>query len=589
MMAGVTQTLKTMSRNRWTSFPPTGTLPVPALAALLFIGAFFLVALPAHSQNEIVQNPEAVLLRNVWMVQGSPGDRVGAGIGSVGDINGDLIGDFAVLSGRTSRWSLFYGGVGDTIETPAWTFDDAIAQPAHPVRGQFWGPSPQESGVGFMRREQVFIGDRTRYFHRLFVYRNEDGALEDEATLVLDPEETIAERLEYQPVEVYAADLDLDQDDELIVIVSVTLIDQVADKRAEVWIFEGGPDFQLDTPSVVLKDTEENYTNFNATIGNLDGDPYPDLLIAGDYTDGEPGNRPVRMKLWWGKANLAELSPAPDRSVRFTDPLYPRITFARPFLPLFDTDGDSVQEFLLPGSEGAWYYYDMSAEGKDPRSREFTLEDADGSYRGFNLVYKVGYLNDSLRRYEMIGRTGGGSPGGDARLVLMSGGKKGANLTFDGYYSASDDGLKSGNIFGVDAIVENCTGTGWDCYLTGNPRWGDNDEGIVVLLEGGAYIPNDDTTLSVWTVGTDEHSAALHVWPNPVIDELHIAWRGDLKRLPSLMVVYDDNGREMTSGAVEAWRGEAIWQCSGVSAGTYLLAIYDKNGKLLATTRVVKQ
>ena len=40
---------------------------------------------------------------------------------------------------------------------------------------------------------------------------------------------------------------------------------------------------------------EEIFTQFNATIGYLDDNAYPDILTAGNYTDGEPNNRSVRM------------------------------------------------------------------------------------------------------------------------------------------------------------------------------------------------------------------------------------------------------------------------------------------------------
>ena len=295
------------------------------------------------------------------------------------------------------------------------------------------------------------------------------------------------------------------------------------------------------------------------------------------------------MKFWWGKSQLSNLSTNPDYAVEFSDPDYPRISFALPFLPLFDADGDHIAEFMLPGADGAWYTYNMGAVEKNPHNRAFTLADADNRYVGYTGAYKVGYLNDSLRRYEMVGRLGGGSPGGDARLVLLSGGKFGANPTYDSYYSASDDGLQSGNVFAAGATIPNCRGTGWDCYLTGNGSWGSNNQGIVVLLEGGTYIPTDDTTSTVQEISTQEHPAAFHIWPNPVRDELYIAWRGDLKNPPSLLVVYDINGREVVSGAVEAWRGEVLWRCADVSAGTYFLTIYNTNGTMIASTTIIKQ
>ena len=70
---------------------------------LLFL---LLLAAPStilHAQpvvEPITQNPNAVLLRRIWTITGSDGNRVGDGCGPVGDINGDSISDFAVHFGE---------------------------------------------------------------------------------------------------------------------------------------------------------------------------------------------------------------------------------------------------------------------------------------------------------------------------------------------------------------------------------------------------------------------------------------------------------------------------------------------------------
>ena len=171
----------------------------------------------------------------------------------------------------------------------------------------------------------------------------------------------------------------------------------------------------------------------------------------------------------------------------------------------------------------------------------------------------------------------------------LSGGKQGPNETYDLWYATSADGMRGGDAFGVGGPIGDATGDGYSDYLTGNGSWGGLDQGIVLLLAGGPYIPNDDTTLSVQSVATDEHRAALHIWPNPVRDELHVAWRGDLKRPPGLLRIYDMNGRLIVEGPVNTGRGEAIWKCGSVASGSYLLVVCDRHGTVLAQTTLVKQ
>ena len=300
------------------------------------------------AQNEIVPNPNAVLLRNVWMVQGQPGDRVGEGVGSVGDINNDSIGDFAWYQRSTHQWTVQLGG--ETIATTPYQLIDSLGTiPPQPVTGNFFGDGIRAVGFsGFFHVDSS--GPRRKLFMRYRVFIVHADTIDTKGGLTFAPDQTWQLGLETTHTTALAADMDQDGDDELIIVVPGTQFDQSVDKRAEIWIFEGGSSFQLDSPSVVLKDTEENFTYFNATIGKLNNDPYPDILIAGDYTDGPPdtdgppGNRPVRMKFWWGNQNVHNLPTQPERTVQFSDPDYPHISFVRPFLPLFDTDGDSVDD-----------------------------------------------------------------------------------------------------------------------------------------------------------------------------------------------------------------------------------------------------
>jgi len=112
--------------------------------------------------------------------------------------------------------------------------------------------------------------------------------------------------------------------------------------------------------------------------------------------------------------------------------------------------------------------------------------------------------------------------------------------------------------------------------------------GIAGILGGGPQIPRDPT-MGVRAIAGEGHEQAVALWPNPMREELHIAWRGDLRRMPSRFVVYDMLGREVARGDVEPGRGAALWRCGDLPGGVYLLSIHDSSGVPIATARVVKR
>jgi len=112
--------------------------------------------------------------------------------------------------------------------------------------------------------------------------------------------------------------------------------------------------------------------------------------------------------------------------------------------------------------------------------------------------------------------------------------------------------------------------------------------GIAGILGGGPQIPRDPT-MGVRAIAGEGHEQAVALWPNPMREELHIAWRGDLRRMPSRFVVYDMLGREVARGDVEPGRGAALWRCGDLPGGVYLLSIHDRAGGLITTTRIIKR
>ena len=169
-----------------------------------------------------------------------------------------------------------------------------------------------------------------------------------------------------------------------------------------------------------------------------------------------------------------------------------------------------------------------------------------------------------------------GNVSGQPPLTLFAGGGDGPDLAYDAYNNVALGHLP---IFDVD-------GDGWDDFLGANYTVNFNG-GIAAIFAGGPYIPGPKVS-GVEAVAGEGHVQALTVWPNPVREELHIAWRGDLRRMPARLEVHDLRGREVARGAVEPRRGAALWRPGALPAGVYVLTVYDAAGTVIAGARVVK-
>ena len=135
--------------------------------------------------------------------------------------------------------------------------------------------------------------------------------------------------------------------------------------------------------------------------------------------------------------------------------------------------------------------------------------------------------------------------------------------------------------------VGDVSGDGWEDLLSTYPDWG-ADQGIAIILEGGPYIPHDDPTVSVREVPVDDYSDALHLWPNPVNDQLSLAWRGDLTAMPEQARIYDTRGQLVAEYQLNsAGRpGSAVLDCSGLPSGSYLLQLSDEHRQPITTTQL---
>lgn len=557
---------------------------ISTIALLLCLLALPSIALRAQTADTILPNPKAVLLKRIWMVRGSTGggERVGDGAGSVHDVNNDSLSDIAVYRGRDERWGIYLGDRTTGATPSMWSFDSSSSVPAHPTVGRFFGDSQQV--VGFPRYERIDSLGRTQFFLKYSFFKVDSMGLQSEPCMVFDPSATILSGGELVLSDILTSDLDLDGDDELIVAVRYTLIDTVISRTGLIWIFAGGPNFQVDSPTVILRDTEPNRIRYSLNIAQLNNDPYPDLLIAGDYED----NRANKLKFFWGKPSLQELSTTPNRSITLTDPFYPRIGNG---IGLADVDADLVTDLFLPGPDGKIYLWRMGIPTKDPQTRSLRLDDAEVSWvsNGYLSPSRPGSLNDSTTSRQMIGFVGP-SPLGGAMLVALSTNQQPINPTYEAFYGGAYDGLGPYNVFSNnDGPAGDVNGDGWCDYLTAQPKWPASDAGIAMILAGGPYIPRDDATTSVHDLPAEGKRDALAVWPNPVSEVLNIAWRGDLQRMPRRFVIHRINGERVAGGVVEPSVGAAIWHYETVASGSYLLTAYDAKNQVIATTTFIKQ
>jgi hypothetical protein len=540
----------------------------------------------AQPSDTIVANPLAVKLHRIWTMTGSPItlDQVGDGIGPVGDINGDSLEDFAVHVGRTGKWKVFYGHQGAPDTATVWSFDSSGAVPAYPVVGDFWGTG--HKAVGFARGEIDDSDNHRKYYYKLHLFRTDDGHLPDTAAVIVDPHRMMAGLSQINVTDILAHDLDGDGADELIVVTSMVQRQEWS-RHAEVWIYKGGPGFQVDTPTVIIRDPEENSdeSKFFTSIGDFDGDHRPDILTAGFY-----GADGARFSFWFSSpaspGSWAGLDSIP-RVIRLSTLGHPRIGYG---LTTLDCDGDGMLDLLLPGPDGHVYLYRTQATGKSSRTRSFDLADADRRfYREQSLFTdNLGYLNDATHRYQMP-CIAGPSPSGKSAIVLgLASGPAGPDESYEAFYAADLDGLIEGNVVGTIRPISDCNGDGWDDVLTSNFSWPGQNWGIALVLAGGPYIPSDPSS-GVRRVDLEEKSKAISVWPNPVRDELNIAWRGDLRHMPRSFAVHDIAGREIAHGEVAPGMGAVIWHCDDVPSGEYLLSIHDEHGEHIATVRLLKQ
>ncbi len=558
---------------------------------LLFLTVFFFAVLSPHPSlaqggDTIEPNPDAVLLRRIWTVMGqNEGDFVGLGAGSVGDINRDGLGDFAVRFGEEAQWKVFLGATDGPATEPYWTLDSSVTTNFSSLLvGDFWGTG--NKAVGFLSyRPGIDTNNISDFHYRLFLFRTDDKTLPDTAAIIWDQNLTVTPPRFVNPTSILASDLDGDGDDELVFAFDVIRFEgESRSTVGEIWIYEGGENFQVDTPTLIIRDTEENNDRgFYPVIADFDGDGFTDLALSSRYVD------VPKVKFWWGTNASPWNWTLPDDIIQLHD----QIGINTGFVP-HDLDGDSIPDLagtVYGNSPTAGAYLYLSRSGKNIRDRSFTLSNADLFFQTTDLHtfnFRFGYLNDSLRRFEMFGITGLAPSQQGSVVYLFSGGKNGPNKTYDAYYATELDGLPPGNVFQYGGPVGDVNGDGWDDILATYPRWG-RDHGIAVILTGGSYIPTDDQTTDVREVMIADEQGKFYVWPNPVKNVLSIAWPGNLTRMPSRFELYDLSGELIAQENATHSADLLLWNCEDIASGTYFLIAFDSNHSVLATTHVIKQ
>ncbi len=512
----------------------------------------------------ITENPEgAVRLQTIWRLigGGSEETRVALAFGPAGDVNNDGYDDFFVT--RRLRWDLYLGG--PTISTePAWSFSSGARQLEpnnEPVVGNFQGDGTMLVGL----RDDRCTPNLSCYV-RIRFFRPDPDSLLVETPLVLD--------LGEQPdgFRAFARDIDQDGDDELVVI------NEERDSVV-VRIYGGSLTFQVADPMHTFSTLDSvlstSHYNLYSGLYFLDSDKAHDLVISASHAaTGE-----TTTLIWLGKEERMPLwNEKSDRIVHVgpndIGPTAIHIDFME------DYDGDEIVDFVYQKQleEFAGVCIWLSRDKESVLTRAYTLSNAELKYPDAVRTRGFGFLADSLRRYEMLALDGRGPD-----TYGLVGGYHGPNGTYDATFGGS-----SGPAFGgID--VGDVDGNGWRDRLSASPTYGGPNVGGAVIIAGGPYIPVDDPTVSVESTPVAGEARGLSLWPNPVVDNLHIAWRGDLPQMPHLMRIYNALGELVEERGLPTWEGTTTWSAAGHPAGAYTIVLFDVEDRQLGTLPFVLQ
>jgi hypothetical protein len=527
---------------------------VLALVALLAIA-------PASAQvGEILANPAAVKLRLLWArTSTEPGTGIGTDLAAIPDIDGDGRDEVLIGTDVPKEIRLYRGDSAGLRLDEEWRLSGP-----HAWRGT--SSNPDFFGDG--RRFLMLVGRGLE----LELYPIDSGRIATTPTMIW-PRGTRADSpgVRGNLDDFTVADLNNDGADELIVFIGF-IIGAPTPRHSQVWIYQGGPNFQLDTPTTVLRETiaEYGYSPIGG-VGDFDGDGHVDIGMLQIPTR-SGGNH---LMFWFGDGAIPEEAALPDRSVNIEYVSWRAV----------NVDGDGATDILT----GQHVFH--SASGKSARGRAFDVPDADiklFEYPGYGHQH-FGPMNNRSGRYDMVGTVAYEAAKG-GQLRAFSGGPSGPDATYDAVFYESDYGFFESPSGSKNMPAGDVNGDGWSDFLGGNPRYyDDTDRGAVIILAGGPYIPVDDPSMGVREVVTGERPRSVFIWPMPVADELNIAWRGDLERMPARFEIFDIGGELVARGAVDPYVGSALWRCGDAPPGAYVLRVLDDDGRPLGTASFVKR
>ncbi len=550
--------------------------------------ATLLIALlwtPLYPQNRITGSPDAAELRLVWEERGRENrvDEYGTRMWGGVDITGDGVEDFAVYQqtgDHPDTWHFYRGG--SSPDTVPFRSIDSVGSIV-PAVGNFFGGAERYM---LLRTGSVeVIDDFSHYYDRLLVYRITDSSIAEEPIINIyqgDQDPKVSRTI--RSISMVDVNRDSVADISIVVSGSRTGLNRFEyDERGQIWIYLGGPDFQLEAPSLILYDTLEDGTTpggfqYYSALRDFDGDGFVDQLVSGLY---EGHGDLVRFR-WGDEDSPGSWSDRPfDRTINVSDAevaLTPQN-----LAPYYQLDADPGLDFVATvgnadQSTSALVYLSGSAS---LRSRSFEREDADLEFilpERFRYGGGSGPFNDSLGRFEMLPFERPPFFGDPGSTMFLSGGTNGPDADYDAFLPFSMQGWSIGDV----------TGDGWQDYGASDPEAGVRATGVARVYAGGPYIPLDDPLLSVRQESIAGESGGLLLWPNPVVDRLQIAWRGDLLVMPTRFAVYDVEGGLVVEGEVDPQGGSAVWECGDVATGSYLLVGYGADGEQIASASVVK-
>ncbi len=507
----------------------------------------------AQSQpvTTVTANPAAVTLRVYWGLSGS---GLGLPMVPISDLDNDGYDEFVMFRGAPYGGYQLYHGDAVTPRLDTTTHLQNLGGLIAPVVGNFYG----NGGRSIVLYNVELKGDKDwqRYFVNVFAL--DSGRIADTARAMWDSWPGTDPLVGLS--DVAAADLDGDGDDELILFSATAYHDGGWRDNGEIWIYEGGPNFTLDTPTVVLINPQPHSRSNTADleVADVDGDGHLDLLTRVDDDSG-PGGYYRRVSIYFGNGKIPGAEEVPGQ------------TFYLPTsqLQLADVDGDGAKDVL---GYGVRIYLSTRGNART-RSFEPTAADVllDYAEDDINVPTAPGHI--SSRRYESMNMDV--HPPWGSSLLTFSGGANGPNATWD-----ASHGIQP---YKRMYQLGDLNGDGWPEFAIADP-----EASYVTIFAGGPYIPNDDPTVEVRRVESEGKADALSVWPNPTHDELNIAWRGDLRHWPRHFEVHDMLGRLVGRGTLQDGSPAAQWHCAGVASGAYVLSVYDGEGRPIATIPIRK-